>query len=171
VACVQSAFVRRLDDFAVNGNLPQAAERAFLDCQIEENALYTTAVASGPGHAQAIALIRAAVEQLKAKPEGRNACTATGDAPKKKHQTFANLSAPSPRRARFSVRPVHTRVARHHEWQRGITVYGAPSARRPTSASRRGCTQDFASTRNCPLTRAPEIPDPCPAQANLLIDC
>ena len=66
VACVQSAFVRRLDDFAVNGNLPQAAERAFLDCQIEENALYTTAVASGPGHAQAIALIRAAVQQLKA---------------------------------------------------------------------------------------------------------
>jgi len=66
VACVQSAFVRRLDDFAVNGNLPQATERAFLDCQIEENALYTTAVASGPGHVQAIALIRAAIEQLKA---------------------------------------------------------------------------------------------------------
>src|SRR6266446_7839366 len=67
VACVQSAFVHRLDDFAVNGNLPQAAEGAFLDCQIEENALYTTAVASSaPGHAQAIALIRAAVEQLKA---------------------------------------------------------------------------------------------------------
>ena len=66
VACVQSAFVRHLDDFVVKGNLPQAAERAFLDCQIEENALYTTAVASGPGHAQAIALIRAAVEQLKA---------------------------------------------------------------------------------------------------------
>jgi hypothetical protein len=40
VACVQSAFVRRLDDFAVNGNLPQAPQRAFLDCQIEENALY-----------------------------------------------------------------------------------------------------------------------------------
>src|SRR5262245_49224217 len=37
------------------------------NCQAEENALYTTAaVASGPGHAQAIALIRAAVEQLKA---------------------------------------------------------------------------------------------------------
>jgi len=51
----------------VNGNLPQAAERAVLDCQIEENALYITAVASSaPGHAQAIALIRAAVEQLKA---------------------------------------------------------------------------------------------------------
>jgi hypothetical protein len=66
VACVQSAFVGRLDDFAVNGNLPQAAERAFLDCQIEENALYTTAVASGPRHAQATALIRAALEQLKA---------------------------------------------------------------------------------------------------------
>ena len=55
------------DDFAVNGNLPQAAERAVLDCQIEENALYITAVASSaPGHGQAIALIRAAVEQLKA---------------------------------------------------------------------------------------------------------
>jgi hypothetical protein len=66
VSCVQSAFVRRQDDFAVNGNLPQAIERAFLDCQIEENALYTTAVASGPGHTQAIALVRAAIEQLKA---------------------------------------------------------------------------------------------------------
>jgi hypothetical protein len=50
----------------VNGNLPQAAELAFLDCQIEENALYTTAVASGPEHVQAIALIHAALEQLKA---------------------------------------------------------------------------------------------------------
>jgi hypothetical protein len=67
VACVQSAFVLRLDDFAVNGNLPQAAEDAFLDCQIEENALYTTAVASSaPGHAQAIALIRAVKANLKA---------------------------------------------------------------------------------------------------------
>jgi hypothetical protein len=33
VVCMQSAFVGSLDDFAVNGNLPQAAERAFLDCQ------------------------------------------------------------------------------------------------------------------------------------------
>jgi hypothetical protein len=66
VSCVQSAFVRRLDDFAVNGNLPQAIERAFLDCQLEENALYTTAVALGPGHSQAIALVRAAIEQVKA---------------------------------------------------------------------------------------------------------
>lgn len=33
VACVQSAFVQRLDDFAVSGNPPQAAERAFLDCE------------------------------------------------------------------------------------------------------------------------------------------
>jgi hypothetical protein len=49
----------------VNGNLPQAAERAFLDCQIEENALCTTAVASGPEHVQATALIHAALEQLK----------------------------------------------------------------------------------------------------------
>ena len=40
---------------------------AFLDCQIEEDALYTTAVASVPGNTQAIALVRAAVEQLKAK--------------------------------------------------------------------------------------------------------
>jgi hypothetical protein len=49
--------VRRLDDFAVNGNL---------DCQLEEDALYTTAVASAPGNPQALALVRAAVEQLKA---------------------------------------------------------------------------------------------------------
>jgi hypothetical protein len=61
-----SVFARRLDDFAVNGNLPQATERAFLDCQLEEDALYTTAVASAPGNTQAIALVRAAVEQLKA---------------------------------------------------------------------------------------------------------
>jgi hypothetical protein len=66
VACVQTAFLGRLDDFAVNGNLAQVAERALLDCQIEENALYTTAVSSGVGHAQAIALTRVAVEQLKA---------------------------------------------------------------------------------------------------------
>src|SRR5262249_29848283 len=33
VVCMQSAFVGSLDDFPVNGNLPQAAERAFLDCQ------------------------------------------------------------------------------------------------------------------------------------------
>jgi hypothetical protein len=66
VACVQSAFVRRLDDFGAS-NLPQATERAFLDCQIEEDALYTTAVASAPGNTQALALVRAAVEQLKAK--------------------------------------------------------------------------------------------------------
>ena len=66
VACVQSAFVRRLDDFGAN-NLPQATERVFLDCQLEEDALYTTAVASARGNTQAIALVRAAVEQLKAK--------------------------------------------------------------------------------------------------------
>ena len=66
VACVQSAFVRRLDDFSAS-NLPQATERAFLDCQLEEDALHTTAVASVPGNTQAIALVRAAVEQLKAK--------------------------------------------------------------------------------------------------------
>jgi hypothetical protein len=64
VACVQSAFVRRLDDF---GNLPQAAERAFLTAKSRKMLSTTTAVASsGPGDAQAIALIRAAVEQLKA---------------------------------------------------------------------------------------------------------
>ena len=66
VACVQSAFVRRLDDFGAS-NLPQATERAFLDCQVEEDALYTTAVASAPRNTQGIALVRAAVEQLKAK--------------------------------------------------------------------------------------------------------
>jgi len=65
-ACVQSAFVRRLEDFGAS-NLPQATERAFIDCQLEEDALYTTAVASAPGNTQAIALARAAIEQLKAK--------------------------------------------------------------------------------------------------------
>ena len=65
VACVQSAFMRRMDDFGVSG-LPQATEHAFLDCQLEEVALYTTAVASAPGNTQALALVRAAVEQLKA---------------------------------------------------------------------------------------------------------
>jgi len=58
-------FERRLDDFGVS-SLPQATERAFLDCQSEEDALYTTAVASAPGNTQALALVRAAVEQLKA---------------------------------------------------------------------------------------------------------
>src|SRR5262245_21194252 len=57
VACVQSAFVRRLDDFSAS-NLPQATERAFLDCQLEEDALYTTAAASTPGNTP-IALVRA----------------------------------------------------------------------------------------------------------------
>jgi hypothetical protein len=65
VNCVQSAFEWRLDDFGVS-SLPQAAERAFLDCQSEEDALYTAAVASAPGNTQAMALVRAAVEQLKA---------------------------------------------------------------------------------------------------------
>src|SRR5436190_1017744 len=65
VTCVQSAFERRLDDFGVS-SLPQATERAFVDCQSEEDALYTTAVASAPGNTQAMALVRAAVEQLKA---------------------------------------------------------------------------------------------------------
>jgi prophage DNA circulation protein len=58
--------MERLDDFGAS-NLPQATERAFLDCQLEEDALYTTAVASAPGNTQAIVLVRAAVEQLKAK--------------------------------------------------------------------------------------------------------
>ena len=66
VACVRSAFVRRLDDFGAS-NLPQATEQAFLDCQLEEDALYTTAAASAPGNSQAVALARAALEQLKAK--------------------------------------------------------------------------------------------------------
>jgi hypothetical protein len=58
--------MRRLDDFGAS-NLPQATEQAFLDCQLEEDALYTTAAASAPGNSQAVALARAAVEQLKAK--------------------------------------------------------------------------------------------------------
>jgi hypothetical protein len=65
VTCVHSAFARRLDDFGVS-SLTQAAERAFLDCQSDEDALYTTALASAPGNTQAMALVRAAVEQLKA---------------------------------------------------------------------------------------------------------
>jgi hypothetical protein len=65
VICVQSTFERRRHDPGVS-TLPQAAERAFLDCQSEEDALYTIAAASAPGNTQAIALIRAAVEQLKA---------------------------------------------------------------------------------------------------------
>jgi hypothetical protein len=31
-------------------DLPQATERAFLDCQLDEDALHTTAVASAPGN-------------------------------------------------------------------------------------------------------------------------
>ena len=65
VTCVQSAFERRRDDLGVS-SLPQATQRAFLDCQLEEDALYTTAVASAPGNTQAIALVRAAFQQLKA---------------------------------------------------------------------------------------------------------
>jgi hypothetical protein len=56
VACVQSAFVRRLDDFGVS-NLPKATECAFIDCQLEEDALFKTAAASAPGDTQAIALL------------------------------------------------------------------------------------------------------------------
>jgi hypothetical protein len=66
VTCVQSAFARRMDESAANIDLPQATERALLDCEIEENVLYTTAVSSTPGNTQAIALVRAAVGQLKA---------------------------------------------------------------------------------------------------------
>jgi hypothetical protein len=51
VACVQSAFVRRLDDFGVS-NLPGATGCAFIDCQLEEDALFTTAAASAPGNTQ-----------------------------------------------------------------------------------------------------------------------
>ena len=65
VTCVQSAFERRRHEVGMS-SLPQAGERAFLDCQSEEDALYTTAAASAPGNTQAIALVRAAVEQLKA---------------------------------------------------------------------------------------------------------
>jgi hypothetical protein len=65
VTCVQNAFARRMDESAANGD-PQATERAFLDCQSEEDALYTTGVASAPGNTQASVLVRAAIEQLKA---------------------------------------------------------------------------------------------------------
>jgi hypothetical protein len=83
VACVQSAFVRRLDDFGAS-NLPQASERAFLDCRLEEDALYTTAAASAPGNSQAIALARAAVEKLKAKLKAELLAAPTMP-PKEKH--------------------------------------------------------------------------------------
>src|ERR1700741_642062 len=63
--CVQSAFEQRRHDSG-GSSLPQAAEQAFLDCQSEEDALYTTAAASAPGNTQATALVRAAIEQLKA---------------------------------------------------------------------------------------------------------
>jgi hypothetical protein len=66
---VQSAFEGSLDDFAVNGNLAQVAERGLLDCQIEENALYTTSVCRG--------------RTTQGQPEGQNAGTANGDASKK----------------------------------------------------------------------------------------
>jgi hypothetical protein len=46
VTCVRRAFARRMDESAANADLAQATERALLDCQMEENALYTTAVAS-----------------------------------------------------------------------------------------------------------------------------
>jgi hypothetical protein len=80
---VQSAFAGRLDDFAANENLAQVAERALLDCQIEENALFTTAVSSGVGHAQAIALTRAAVEQFKASLKAKMLTPPTAMPPKK----------------------------------------------------------------------------------------
>ena len=57
VTCVQSTFERRRHDPGVS-SLPQAAERAFLDCQSEEDALYTTAAASASGNTQAIALVQ-----------------------------------------------------------------------------------------------------------------
>jgi hypothetical protein len=65
LTCVQSAFEQRRHDSGVS-SLPQAAEQAFLDCQSEEDALYTTAAASAPGNTQATVLVRAAIEQLKA---------------------------------------------------------------------------------------------------------
>ena len=47
-------------------NLSEATERAFIDCQLDEDVLFTTAAASAPGNTQAIALVRVAIEQLKA---------------------------------------------------------------------------------------------------------
>ena len=64
LTCVQSAFERHRHEPGVSSL--QAAEQAFLDCQSEEDALYTTAAASAPGNTQATALVRAAIEQLKA---------------------------------------------------------------------------------------------------------
>jgi hypothetical protein len=98
VACVQSAFVRRLDDFGAS-NLRQATERAFVDCQLEEDALYTTAVASAPGNTQAITLVRAALEQLKAKLKAELRAT-PDDAPKRiapDTQDNCELPMPPPR--------------------------------------------------------------------------
>jgi hypothetical protein len=77
VTCIQSAFERRLGDFG-GSSLPQAVERAFVDCQSEEGALYTTAVASAPGNTQATALVRAAIEQLKANLKSELLASTTG---------------------------------------------------------------------------------------------
>jgi hypothetical protein len=77
VTCIQSAFERRLGDFG-GSSLPQAVERAFVDCQLEEGALYTTAVASAPGNTQATALVRAAIEQLKANLKSELLASTTG---------------------------------------------------------------------------------------------
>jgi hypothetical protein len=45
---------------------PRWRTRSSCPCQLEEDTLYTTAVASAPGNTQALALVRAAIEQLKA---------------------------------------------------------------------------------------------------------
>jgi hypothetical protein len=42
VTCVQRAFARRMDESDTKIDLLQATESALLDCEMEENALYTT---------------------------------------------------------------------------------------------------------------------------------
>jgi hypothetical protein len=65
VACVQSAFLHHLGtEFIADGNLAAAIERAFPDCQTEENA-YVSIVAMMMGGSTAQFEARAAVDQLK----------------------------------------------------------------------------------------------------------
>jgi hypothetical protein len=64
VNCVRRAW----GIYARAGDLPLAAERAFVVCQTEENALYSTLAsltAIGPFAAQALLTSRAMVDQLK----------------------------------------------------------------------------------------------------------
>jgi hypothetical protein len=82
VACVQSAFVRRLDDFAVNGK-PATSGRARVSrlpdrgkCPLHNCGSLRARACSGdrPDPCRG--------RTTQGQPEGRNAGTATGDAPK-----------------------------------------------------------------------------------------